>query len=56
MSEKSTYRAISILPVISRVFEKLIADLLYQYMNENNMFSPNQSGLRRLHSKFNMFA
>ena len=49
-SDKSNYRPISILPVISRLFEKLIADQLYQYMNENDMFSSNQSGFRRLHS------
>ena len=49
-SDKSNYRPISILPVISRLFEKLTADQLYRYMNENNMFSSNQSGFRRLHS------
>ena len=47
---KSNYRPISILPVISRVFEKLIADQLYQYMNENSLFSPDQSGLLKHHS------
>ena len=40
-SDKSKYYPISILPVISRLFEKLIADQLYQYMNENNMFPSN---------------
>ena len=49
-SDKSNYHPISILPVISRLFEKLIADQLYQYMNENDMFSSNRSGFRRLHS------
>ena len=38
------------LPVISRDFEKLIADQLYQHMNENNIFLSDQSGYRRLHS------
>ena len=49
-SEKSNYRPISILPVILRLFEKLIADQLYQYRNENNIFSSNESGFRQLHS------
>ena len=40
-SDKSKYHPVSILPVISRLFEKLIADQLYQYMNENNIFSSN---------------
>ena len=43
-SDKSNYRPISIFPVISRAFEKLIADQLYRYMNENKMFVSNQSG------------
>ncbi len=49
-AEKSNYRSISVLPVISRLFEKLITDQLYQYMNENGLFSADQSGFRRLHS------
>ena len=47
---KSNYRPISILPVISMLFEKLIADQLYQYMNENSLFSPDQSGFLNHHS------
>ena len=47
---KSNYRPISILPVILRLFEKLIADQLYQYMNENSLFSPDQSGFLKHHS------
>ena len=49
-SDKSNYRPISILPVISKLFEKLIATSCNQYMTENNMLSSNQSGFRRLHS------
>ena len=41
---KSNYRPISILPVTSRLCEKLIADQLYQYMNENSLISPDQVG------------
>ena len=37
-TEKSNYRPISGLPVISRLFEKLMADQLYQYMNDNDHF------------------
>ena len=44
------YRPISVLPVISRLFEKLVFDQLYQYMKENVLFSPDQSGFLRLHS------
>ena len=49
-SEKSNYRPISVLPVKSRLFEKLIYDQLYQYMNASGLLSLDQSGFRALHS------
>ena len=49
-TEKSNYRPISVLPVISRLFEKLVTNQLYQYMNDNGYFSSGQSGFLRLHS------
>ena len=48
-SERSTYRSISVLPVLARLFEKLIFDQLYKYLNENNLLSQEQSGFRALH-------
>ena len=49
-ADKSNYRPISVLPVISRLFEKLVTNQLYQYMNDNGHFSCGQSGFLRLHS------
>ena len=49
-SDKWNYRPISVLPVISRLCEKLVANQLYQYLDHNSLLGPNQSGLRRLHS------
>ena len=49
-TEKSNYRPISVLPVISRLFERLVANQLYQHMNDNGYFSSEQSGFLRLHS------
>ena len=49
-ADKSNYRPISVLPVISRLFEKLVANQLYQHMNDNGYFSSEQSGFLRLHS------
>ena len=49
-TEKSNYRPISVLPVISRLFEKLVTNQLYQYVNDNGHFSSGQSGFLRLHS------
>ena len=48
--ERSNYRPISVLPVIARLFEKLVFDQLYQYLDENGFLSPDQSGFRALHS------
>ena len=49
-SDKANYRPISALPVISRLFEKLVSNQLYQYLDHNGLLSPNQSGVKRLHS------
>ena len=47
-TNKSNYRPISVLPVISRLFEKLVTDQLYKHMDENGQFSNDQSGFLRL--------
>ena len=49
-SAKNNYRPISVLPVLSRLFEKLVFNQLYQYLNENSLLSPGQFGFRALHS------
>ena len=40
------YRPISILPVISKVFESEIFNQLYEYLNENTLLSDCQCGFR----------
>ena len=49
-TEKSNYRPISELPVVSRLFEKLVFNQLYQYWNGNCFINSNQSGFRELYS------
>ena len=49
-TEKSNYRPISVLPIISKLFEKLVFNQLYHYMKENSLFTSDQSGFLRLHS------
>ena len=49
-TDKSNYRQMSVLPVILRLFEKLVTNQLYQYMNDNGHFSSGQSGFLRRHS------
>ncbi len=40
------YRPISILPVLSKVFERVIHGQLYAYLEENDLLSKNQFGFR----------
>jgi len=49
-SDPSNYRPISIIPVVAKVFERIIYDQLYQYLNENDLLNRHQSGFRSLHS------
>ena len=49
-TEKSNYRPISVLPVISRLFEKLVFEQLYNFMEENGHFTSDQSGFLRQRS------
>ena len=49
-TEKSNYRPISVLPVISRLFEKLVFEQLYEFMEENGHFTSDQSGFLRQRS------
>ena len=36
----------SLLPICSKIFEKLIFDSIYEFLDENNLFNSNQSGFR----------
>ena len=49
-SDLNDYRPISVIPVVSKVFEKIVYDQLYQYLNDNQLLSSCQSGFRSLHS------
>ena len=46
----SNYRPISILPTISKVFERVIFEQLYNYHNSLNLFYHGQYGFRENHS------
>ena len=49
-SKCENYRPISILPIVSRIFEKEVFRQIYTYLNENNLLSKYQSGFRPQHS------
>ena len=40
------YRPISLLPICGKIFEKIIFNQLYKYLDANNLFTKNQSGFR----------
>ena len=44
------YRPVSLLPSLSKVFERIIHDQLYQYFVKNELFYVNQYGFRKHHS------
>jgi hypothetical protein len=46
----NNYRPISVLPVIANVFEKVVFDQIYNFLNNNDLLSKEQSGFRHLHS------
>ena len=49
-SDLNNYRPISIIPVIAKVFERVVYDQIFAFLNENKLLSPHQSGFRCLHS------
>ena len=46
---KNGHRAM-VTPIVAKVFERIIYDQLYAYLNDNNLISCRQSGFRSLHS------
>ncbi len=49
-SSLNNYRPISLLPTISKVFERVLYTQIYQYFNTNNLLSDQQYGFREKHS------
>ena len=46
----NNYRPISVLSVVSKIFERIVYDQLYTYFNQNNLRNGMQSGFRPFHS------
>ena len=46
----NNYRPISILPALSKVFEKIVFNQTYTYFDDHNLFFGNQYGFREKHS------
>ena len=46
----SCYRPISVIPIISKVFERIVYNQLFHYLDDNKLLLGCQSGFRSLHS------
>ena len=46
----STYRPISLLPTISKIFERILHNQLYEYFDNNYLLAEQQYGFRSNHS------
>ena len=51
--ELGNYRPISVLPLVSKNFEKIIYRQLYDYLQDNSLLNKYQSGCRSMHSLLN---
>ena len=46
----NNYRPISVIPVVMKIFERLIHNQLYAFLTQQNLLSSHQSGFRSMHS------
>ena len=44
----NNYRPISVIPAVAKIFEKIIYDQLYNYLNVNDLLTSCQSGYRAI--------
>ena len=47
------YRPVSLLPICGKIFERLIFDEMFRFLNKNNLISSNQSGFKKEDSCIN---
>ena len=46
----NNYRPISLLPCLSKIFERVLFNQLYEYFERNNILTQRQYGFRKNHS------
>ena len=51
--DKTNYRPISLLPICSKIFEKVLFNSIYKHLDDNNLLSKHQSGFRPADSTIN---
>ena len=50
LDDLNNYRPISVISVMAKVFERIVYDQLYAYLEEHNIICKYQSGFRAIHS------
>ena len=55
-NDLNNYRPVSLLSCVSKIFEKIVFKYIYNYILENNILSPHQSGFRPKDSTTNQLA
>jgi hypothetical protein len=50
VNDINNYRPISLLCSFSKILEKIVANRMLKYLNDNNLITPNQFGFRGKHS------
>ena len=50
LNDPSNYRPVSVLPILSKILERLIHDQIYDYVTNAAILTSRQSGFRRKHS------
>ena len=48
--DPTNYRPISLLPILGKIFEKILADRLVKFLEKHNIITQNQFGFRKNHS------
>ena len=49
-ADPNNCRPISVLPVVSKLIERVVFNQLYEYLNDNNLLTESQSGFSRMFS------
>ena len=49
-TDPNNYRPISVLPVVSKLIERVVFNQLYEYLNNNKLLTESQSGFRPMFS------
>ena len=50
------YRLVSLLPILGKIFERIVFNKIFEFLNRNKLFTPDQFGFRRSVSCHNLLS